>query len=125
MAWLCATAAWVLRVSRRGGCGASRARGSGEAEVDGAVGDVKDDRRRKTTVNEWDAAERGRKRRPERIRKPLGSLLSRELFLDGYQSFPSARIRSLAYNLALSELNSCFTSTGKVSTETIFQLRHL
>jgi hypothetical protein len=48
MAWLCATAAWVFRVSRRGSRRVSRAGGGCEAEVDGAVGDVRDDCRRRT-----------------------------------------------------------------------------
>jgi len=45
MAWLCATAAWLFRVSCRSGRRVSRARGSGQAEVDGAVGDVKNETR--------------------------------------------------------------------------------
>src|SRR3989338_9985076 len=38
---------------------------------------------------------------------------------------PLAIINSLAYNLALSALNSYLTSTSKLSTDKIFQLLHL
>lgn len=42
-----------------------------------------------------------------------------------YQTFPFARINSIAYNLALSELNSNLTSTSNLPIESIFQAADL
>jgi hypothetical protein len=68
MAWVCRAATWLFRVSRRGGCSVSRTRGSGQAEIDGAVSDVKDDRRR-TTADRRERMGRGGTREKKETRK--------------------------------------------------------